>query len=100
MENNMTNIERKLMQEEKSFSSLKRLAERTHKIIEDHITERIEDHYFADSWEESSQISRDIERLEEKVLFLERMEKSFLLHVKPCVEELSRLKRIVLHPVW
>ena len=65
----MTNIERKLMQEEKSFSSLKRLAERTRKIIEDHITERIEDHYFADSWEESSQISRDIERLEEKVLF-------------------------------
>ena len=61
MENNMTNIERKLMQEEKSFSSLKRLAERTRKIIEDHITERIEDHYFADSWEESSQISRDIE---------------------------------------
>ena len=47
MENNMTNIERKLMQEEKSFSSLKRLAERTRKIIEDHITERIEDHYFA-----------------------------------------------------
>lgn len=96
----MTNIERKLLQEEKTFSSLRRLTERTRKKIEDHITERIEDKYFADSWEGSYQISRDIEKLEEKVLFLERMEKSFRLRVKPCVEELSRLKRIILHPLW
>jgi len=94
----MTPIEKRIGEQMHKNHTVCSLIEKNVKKLEEHIASRIEDRYFADSWEQSSQISKNIKKLEGKVNFLKKCQKKLRAKNKLSANELTSIKLIAIKP--
>ena len=68
--------------------------EKAYGSYEELVKERREDHYFADSWEQSIQISKDIEKNQDNIIFLQHVFQKLFFETKLTISEWTRLKTL------
>lgn len=96
----MTIVEEKIYRDLHKKHVLSNIIYKLKAKIYEYIEIRREDSYYADSWEQSAQISKDIEKCNEKIRFLEMLERKIQLNEKRCFSETTYLKKLYMHPLW
>lgn len=90
----MTDIEQTLAKKESKYFKLIYLAERNIKKLNKASKERSEDYYYADSWEQCAQISKSLERINEKIKFLEKIKRKLECRLSLTLSECTQFKKI------
>lgn len=89
----MTNIEKKLAEKQSKTFKIMNLVSKKIAEYENDMEERRKDHYFADSWEQAAKISRDIEKIENNIIFLYDIKKK-LIYGKLTLPECTKMKKL------
>lgn len=96
----MTNTERKIRKQMHQEFVIKKLVAKTKEELDQYIWSRVEDRHFADSWDQSMQISLEIEQLELRKQFLDTCLIKINCGKRLCANELTQFRKTVLHPCW
>lgn len=91
----MTNIEKKLTDELHKRWVVYTLISKAKRRISKYIDERCLDRFYADSWEQASQISEDIEEQGEKLKYLAVLEQRTRIGERLSQKDIANLRRMV-----
>ena len=94
----MTRIEKEIMEKRNKYAKLANIAEKNIQRLKKDLQEESLNSYYADSWEQSAQISKRMEKIRQNISFLLDINRKLFVGRKISLSEISRFKKLCLRP--